>query len=419
IPTAIGGSLANQVVLVGTIGSGLWRSIDGGTTFTKISGASATADGLDNDADGTTDEVGELNLPNNGNVQIAADPGNTNRFYAGIASQGVFRSDNGGANWIRVNNGLTGVGAATRIEVSVSAAAGNPVYAGFVAGGNFANAFRSADQGGNWAPIGVAPAINPGNQGGTHFSILADRTDGTLVYIGGDRRASSPFFGNLFRGDSDDGSWRNMSFDINTVGSAPHADSRDMVFDADGDILEADDGGVFRLNDPTSNLFNTWGNVNGDLAATELYSAAYDHLSDHIFGGTQDGGSVDGSRGSGPHGWDTVNQGDGGWASVGYIQVLGIDAAVRYTMGNNFATFNRRIVFGGNIQLIPTAQLGLNGLNATDQANNFSGFSVFPYEANPFNGNRIVIGANGLYESTDSGDNLTILNAGGNTGVNA
>src|SRR6267142_2560356 len=251
VPTAIGGSLANQVVLVGTIGSGLWRSIDGGMNFTKISGASGSSDGLDNDADGTTDEAGELNLPNNGNVHIAPDPGNTNRFYAGIAGQGVFRSDNGGANWIKVNNGLTGVGGATRIEVSVSAAAGNPVYVGFVAGGALANVFRSADQGGNWAAIGVAPAINPGNQGGTHFSIIADRADPTLVYVGGDRRAGSPFFGNLFRGDSDDGSWGNMSFSLNTVSSPPHADSRDMVYDADGDIIEADDGGVFRLNDPS------------------------------------------------------------------------------------------------------------------------------------------------------------------------
>ncbi|HEV8293422.1 MAG TPA: hypothetical protein VGP94_15905, partial [Tepidisphaeraceae bacterium] len=415
IPTAIGGSLANQVVLVGTIGAGLWRSSDGGMNFTQISGASGSTDGLDNDADGTVDEAGELNLPSNGNVQIAPDPGNTNRFYAGIASQGVFRSDNGGANWIRVNNGLTGVGAATRIEVSVSAAAGNPVYAGFVAGGALATVFRSADQGGNWAAIGVAPAVNPGNQGGTHFSILADRADPTLVYVAGDRRAGSPFFGNLFRGDSDDGSWTNMSFSLNTVFSAPHADSRDMVYDADGDILEADDGGIFRLNDP-SGLISTWGNVNGNLRITQLYSAAYDHISDHIFGGTQDTGSTDGPVGSGPSAWDEVNQGDGGWASVGYSQILGVDVAIRYTMGNNFGTFNRRVVAGGNFQVGFTSQLGLSGLNGTDSG--FTGFSVFPFEANRFDGTRIVIGGNGLYESTDSGDNLTVLNAGGNTGVN-
>src|SRR5258705_3601017 len=51
IPTASGTSVADQVVLAGTIGSGLWRSTDGATTFTKISGTLATSDGLDNDAD--------------------------------------------------------------------------------------------------------------------------------------------------------------------------------------------------------------------------------------------------------------------------------------------------------------------------------------------------------------------------------
>src|SRR5437763_1595268 len=83
-------------------------SSDPATSFTKISGTLATSDGLDNDVDGSVDEAGEQNLPNSGNVHIAPDPGNTNRFYAGIAGVGIFRSDNGGANWVKINNGLSG-----------------------------------------------------------------------------------------------------------------------------------------------------------------------------------------------------------------------------------------------------------------------------------------------------------------------
>jgi Ca2+-binding RTX toxin-like protein len=421
IPTAIGTSVADQVVLAGTIGSGLWRSTDGATTFTKISGTLATSDGLDNDADGTIDEAGERNLPNNGNVHIAPDPGNTNRFYAAIAGTGIFRSDNGGANWVQINNGLTGVAGSTRIELSVSAAAGNPVYAGFINGAQqLGNVFRSTDQGGNWAAIGTAPNVNAssaGAQGNLHFSIVADPNDPTLVYVGGDTFASGPFFGNLSRGDSDDGSWTQISVALRTLFTAPHADSRDMVFDANGDILEADDGGVFRLNDP-SGLVNTWGNVNGNLRITELYSAAYDHLNDHISGGTQDTGVVDGSVGGGPSAWDEVDQGDGGWASVGYTTVLGIDESIRYTMSNNFGSMRRRAFLSGGIpNPFDSGGVSLNGLNATDKG--FTGFSVFPFEANRFDGNRIVIGGNGLYESTDKGDNLTVLNAGGQTSVSA
>src|ERR1051325_4080815 len=38
IPAAIGTSVADQVVLAGTIGNGLWRSTNGADSFTKISG---------------------------------------------------------------------------------------------------------------------------------------------------------------------------------------------------------------------------------------------------------------------------------------------------------------------------------------------------------------------------------------------
>ncbi|HEV8604635.1 MAG TPA: hypothetical protein VGQ99_04675 [Tepidisphaeraceae bacterium] len=415
VPTAIGASVADQVVLAGTIGGGLWRSTDGGMNFTSISGASGASDGLDNDADGSVDEVGELNFPTGGNVHVVRDPGNNNRLYAARAGTGIFRSDNGGANWVQINNGLVGVAGSTRIELSVSAAAGNPVYAGFINGAQqLGNVFRTTDQGANWAPIGVAPNVNAssaGAQGNIHFAIVADPGDATLVYVSGDTFAGGPFFGNLARGDSDDGSWTAISRSLNTLFTAPHADSRDMVFDANGNILEADDGGIFRLNSP-SGLVSTWNNANGNLRISEMYVAAYDHLSDRIFGGTQDTGTVEGVLGTGPSGWSSVNQADGNWAAVGYSQVLGVDVAIRYTMSNNFGSFQRRIFAGGNFPL-GSSGLGLNGLNATDQVNAFQGFSIFPFEANRFDGTRIVIGANGLYESTDSGDNLTILNAGG------
>jgi len=420
VPTAIGTSVADQVVLVAAIdgGGGVYRSIDGGANFTLISGTSGSSDGLDNDDDGTIDEVGELNLPTGAASYLTGDPGNANRFYAAIPTKGIFRSDNGGANWVQVNNGLSGLGAGN-IELSVSAAAGNPVYAGFVNGGVLANVFRSADQGENWAAIGTAPAIHPGTQGFNNFSILADRAVANLVYVGGDRQGGAPFVGNIFRGDASDGSWDDITFDLFNSGlTAPHADSRDMVFDADGNLLEADDGGIFRF--APFILVDTWTNLNRNLGVAEFYSAPYDHVRDVIFGGTQDTGSA---RQSGPGSltWNTINQGDGGTAGVGYgsINILGVDFSfsVQYTMGNNFGTFERHfsdivveILFGGG--------LGLTGLDGADSG--FTGFTTFPYEVNPFDGDRLVIGGlNNLYESTDFGDNLTIITPAGVTGVSA
>ena len=414
VPTAIGTSLVDQVVLAAAIdGGGVYRSTDGGEFFTPVSGTSGSSDGLDNDADGTVDELGELNLPGGSASYLVADPGNINRFYAAIPGQGIFRSDNGGANWIEVNNGLSGIGAAN-VELSVSAAAGNPVYAAFVNGGVLANVFRSADQGGNWTAIGAAPAIHPGGQGFTHFSILADRADPDVVYVGGDRQAASPFVGNLFRGDASGGTWTDITDVLTTGFTAPHADSRDMVYDANGNIVEADDGGIFRLTNPPGPL-SIWTNLNRNLGVGEFYGAPYDHVRDVAFGGTQDTGSAVQS-GPGSLTWDEINQGDGGSADVGYVSFLGVDFSVEYTMGNNFGTFQRH--FSAFPLTVLDGQLGLGGLDAADSG--FTGFSVFAYEVNAFSGAQLVIGGiNSLYESTDFGDNLTNITPAGASGVSA
>src|SRR5262245_8129768 len=271
VPTSIGTSLADQVVLVAAIDNdgGVYRSTDGGENFTLISGTNG--------------------LPTGAASYLVGDPGNINRFYVATPNQGIFRSDNGGASWDPVNTGLTATETGSgNIELAVSAAAGNPVYAGFVSNGVLGSVFRSGDQGGNWTVIGVAPAINPGGQGFNNFSIVADPGDANLVYVGGDSQASSPFFGNLFVGDASSGSWDDITFTVGTLGTAPHADSRDMAFDANGNIIEVDDGGVFRFSFDSFLFFDTWSNLNRNLEVAQFYSATYDHLENVIFGGTQD-----------------------------------------------------------------------------------------------------------------------------------
>jgi hypothetical protein len=415
VPTAIGTSLADQVVLVAAIdgNGGVYRSTDGGQNFTLISGTSGSSDGLDNDADGTIDEAFELNLPTGAASYLVGDPGNANRFYAAIPTKGIFRSDNGGANWIQVNNGLTGTQIGSgNIELSVSAADGQ-VYAGFVSGGVLGSVFSSTDLGGSWTVIGAAPAIHPGSQGFNNFSIVADPGNANIVFVGGDRQASSPFVGNLFRGDASSGSWDDITDTFGTLFTAPHADSRDMAFDANGNIIESDDGGVFRFSEGF--LFDTWSSLNRNLQVAEFYSATYDHLENVIFGGTQDTGSPR-QTGQDSLTWDEVNQGDGGTSGVGYFSFLGSDFSVEYTMGNNFGTFEAH--FSGFPFTLFDGQLGLNGLDATDSA--FTGFTTFPYDVNPFDGARLVIGGiNSLYESTDFGDNLTNITPAGANGVSA
>src|SRR5206468_1496207 len=74
-------------------------------------------------------------------TDIQADPGDVNRFYAGVKGQGVYVSTNGGSSWNSINSAAmivagADVNKAERIELAVSqATAGNsnhPLYAAII-----------------------------------------------------------------------------------------------------------------------------------------------------------------------------------------------------------------------------------------------------------------------------------------------
>lgn len=403
-----------QLILVATVnGGGVWRSVDGGTNFTPVSGA------------------GGSGLPGGSATSLIVDPNNVDRFYAAVPGQGVFMSSgNNGTNWAAINTGLIFPVGTNNIELSAHDTGTTTVlYAGVVANGALSGVFRDTAGGDgvnnnadgqtdeadeyNFAAIGVAPAINPGNQGVNNFTILADRTNNNLVYVGGDRQAANPFVGNLFIGNSVTNTWNSIVLGGTTNNTAPHADSRAMVFDSNNNILEGDDGGIVRLVNPTLGT-RDWQSLNGDINVTQFYSVAYDNVNNVIFGGTQDTGSTEQSAANSPT-WNAVNLGDGNTAGVANTATN----SIRYTMSNNlqnqvFPSFVRR-TFGNANNLTNNTTLGLNGLVAADQ--NFAGFTTFPYVINSIDTTRLLLGGlTTLYESTNQGDNLAIITPAGAAG---
>lgn len=140
---------------------------------------------------------------------------------------------------------------------------------------------------------------------------MADPSNSELVYIGGDRQpyfsevsGGGSFFpnslgaldysGRLFRGDASavEGSvWAPLTH-VGTAGSsAPHADSRELAFDAAGNLIETDDGGVYKRTNPQS-AAGDWTSIIGDLQSTEYHGLAYDAVSDIVIGGAQDTGTT-------------------------------------------------------------------------------------------------------------------------------
>jgi hypothetical protein len=414
VPTAnTTGGLAGQVVLAATLFDlgGVYRSTNGGTSFTRVSGT----DGL----------------PDAGASSLVLDPTNRARLYAAVpaefgggAAAGVFRSDNAGVSWTAVNTGLTGLGTSRRILLAVGRTTG-VVYAMVInTAGKLSGVFRSANAGATWTAMGVpTPEIYPGSQGRIHGAIAADPVDPNIVYIGGDRQNSplpnvngcTAFSANIFRGNASLASPWQVAVCNGAQGTSPHADSRDMDFDASGNLLEADDGGIYRLNNPNV-ASRQWASLNGNIRPTEMHSATFDAVSRIVFGGTQDTGtpmqSAPGSR--------TFNEflvGDGGVVAVDDTSANGA-SSIRYTSFFKLGFFNRSTWSPANTLVSGPTALGLRIISGPG-----TGLTLFafdpniqfynPYELNRIDPSRMLIGTANIYESRDRGDTLANLFAAG------
>jgi hypothetical protein len=414
VPTTLGGG---NVVLAATWldQGGVWRSTDNGVTFTRISGN------------------GTSGLPNAGVSKLIADPAPpANRFYAGVpggagggAQAGVYRSDDGGLTWTAVNSGLTGLSTSLRILLSVhNDASNNVVYADIIASdGTLSGVFRSTNQGSSWTSLGVpSPAIYPGGQGNFHGAFAADPLNPNVVFISGDRQdglgpnhnmfpntnGCNTFSGTLFR-------WTGTAWELAVCDGAnhtsPHADSRFMTFDANGDLLQTNDGGIVRLVTPNTSATRSWVPVDGNLRSAEFHSVAYDPVFNVTFGGLQDNGTAYQLTPGGFTG-NTLLGGDGA--------VVGIDAdpahggtTIRYSSFQNLGFFNRTTWTAANTRGGFTPL----GLNITSGAGTGMTLLVFdtniqfynPFTINAITPTRMLIGTANIYESMNQGDSLNNL----------
>lgn len=309
-------------------------------------------------------------------------------------------------------------------------------YLGSSAGGYGSTGNGAYTDGSSWTRVvGLNPKPKPGGQGARHFSIVADPDDANIVYVGGDRQnfpfpnfiGANDFTGRLFRGDTTVAptgtvpppQWEHLTHS-NAVtaipgggtvgGSAPHADSREMVFDANGDLIQVDDGGIYRRTSPEDNT-GDWFSLNSDIQVTEFHDIACDTVFNIIIGGAQDTGTPQQIIPGGTT-WDSISTADGGdvavdasslaGMSIGYSsrQILSGFRAATYDASNILISevFPALTVVGGGAPLIPQF--------------------VTPVELNAVDPVRMVIGGgNSTYESLDGGE--TIMEAGPGISINA
>ncbi|HUR55831.1 MAG TPA: hypothetical protein VMZ71_16965, partial [Gemmataceae bacterium] len=242
---------------------GLYRSTDGGATWSNLGGG--TFNGLritnvlptrlnggntifvsvsDDPAGPTSTDVFRSDnggaswvrisnvdqLPNNRVTSITADPANPNRFYAGLVNDqtlanptgaGIYMLDLSGGStvWVNITGNLPAAAVANspRILLSASPAGVRPLYAAVI-GTNGApqGVYRGVQFGSTfiWTSIGpgaLPPDVSPGGQAEIHFAIVADPTTDRFVYVGGDRIDTPPYDGNVARGDALADTWTTIS----------------------------------------------------------------------------------------------------------------------------------------------------------------------------------------------------------------
>lgn len=399
---------------------GLFRSTNGGTSFQQIGAAGGLPAGRVRD--------------------LVGSPTNSNILYLTLTnagtSSGVYKSIDTGATWSLVSDPTMNALFQTSSKAELAAGRTNNVFAGILgANGALTGLFRSDDAGATWTSLdlptttdgGVVNGLNPsipGSQAFTHLSIAADPQNTNIVYVGGYLQPSpfpnslgaTTFSGRLFRVDASLAAGAQAVSLTNTGStsrnSSPHADSREIVFDAAGNLIETDGGGIYRRTNPR--VTGDWSSLNGNLQIAEIHSIAYDSVGNVLIAGTQDTGDIE-QLAQDSLVWRTVAQGDGGVVAVDDQTFAAQGQSIRYTSIQRLGGLQRRTVDANNnvISTVPVQlRVGNQGLLAVDP--NVPYYSL--YELNAVIPTRGVLGTQTLYESFNQFD--TLVNISGPTGAN-
>jgi hypothetical protein len=435
---------------------GVFRSTDNGATFNKISQVyipdGRAADMVVDPTNPTTIYVAIYNLLNNITAGITG--------YGGL-----YKSIDMGATWNKISTSEIELAISViTINIKLTTSILGRVYIAIATGtstttiaGQLSAIFGSQDSGNSWNAISlpttneltsdgntVTYGIHPGSQGYVHFSFQADPINPDILYIGGDRQPSAHggtnrnikpsryytpgssdtpnidatfpnsiganhFTGRLFRGNAITNTWVHLTHSNihgaagggTASNSAPHPDSRDISFDASGNLIECDDGGVYRRTLPQSNM-GDWFSMNGDLQVTEMHSIVYDPITQLITAGTQDNGAMQQTN---PNSmiWIEIEDGDGGKVCVDTLVMPGL--SVLYKSWQHLGGL-KRITYNSSKNIIDEDIVTLTNPDFKPQF-------YTPIKVNSVIGGQLLLaGETSVYESFDMGDTLIDIGGG-------
>ncbi|WP_334056831.1 T9SS type A sorting domain-containing protein [Polaribacter sp. P097] len=358
-------------VLVGTT-SGIYRTTDGGATWSQTYVSSDTVEDLD------------------------ADPTDFNIQYGSVGNFGIVKSTDGGLTWSTSFDRANFNPSHGRFELAVSAADSNYIYLSVysASGGTYTNTdfYVSSDKGESYTKLTTtSPNANlVTGQGWYDNIIMAHPYDVNTFYVGGVAVFKVTVTGTTF-------SFQSIAsgYDSTQINDEVHVDQHGMSYilgsNQEFRILLANDGGVYSTDfsvNPGA-IDGSWSATVAGKNSTQFYAATKQNGEDNYIAGAQDNGS-----------W--ISSGDNSSITKSYQKILGGDgfeAVWHYNKPGNFIVASQNY---GNIG----RYIDYNGaLTSFDDSGNGSLSPFYSKLSNVDNNPNVVfaISTNGVWRSTDFG----------------
>ncbi len=366
-------------------GAGIFKSVDGGTTWTQIPATknpdfyfvnrlsispanpnvilSATSTGIFRSIDGGVNWT--KTLANEWAYDVDFNPNDASKAVAGVHEKGVYYSNDGGVTWTHSTSIAT-----HRSEVAYAPSDPSIVYVA-AADNEQITIWRSADGGVTFTHQSAA-AI--GNYAAYNDALWVNPTDSASIIYGG-----VYLYGSNDSGASNTPVLGDVHADMHTIVTQPGFNGT-----SNRTIFIGCDGGLYKV--PAYNV-NSATFISG-MGMTQFYGAAINPISGRVMGGTQDNYTLlySGDKNN----WTISAGGDGG-----YNQTDPNDS--RYFYGCVYWAYQFRSIDGGfNTDYI------FNGPNPiTDAGDNTRVNFINPFTLDPNNSSRMLVGTIQLWRSNN------------------